>query len=196
MRGSTIAALGLLGLGLLLAGTTPSRGFMPWPVPLEAIEKIGDALGAPRRHGPHQGLDIFCAAGTPVLAPVDCTIVHVIDGERAGTLSGLDAGLFIDARTASGDVLRFLHLRIGSVRVKPGESVKAGTELAQVADAGTSGLGTTRPHLHFEVREAPEPGRRAYGTAINPLSVLPYTGRPLIDKQIVARLNPSPKAAA
>lgn len=196
MKGSTIAALGFLGLGLLLArAAPPGRVYMPWPVPLEAIESIGDALGAPRRHGPHQGLDIVCAAGTPVLAPLDCTIVRVVDGARTGTVSGPAAGLFIDARTESGDLLRFLHLRLGSVRVQPGDRVKAGAELAQVADAGTSGLGTARPHLHFEVREAPEAGR-AYGPPVNPLQVLPFTGRAQLDKQIVARLEPSPKAVA
>jgi len=42
---------------------------------------------------------------------------------------------------------RYDHLKKGSVRVRPGDEVKRGQQIAQAASAGNS----TGPHLHFEV---------------------------------------------
>jgi murein DD-endopeptidase MepM/ murein hydrolase activator NlpD len=47
----------------------------------------------------------------------------------------------------------YLHLKPGSVRVKPGDSVLAGQIVGKLGSSGNS----TEPHLHFEVCNRPEP---------------------------------------
>ena len=45
------------------------------------------------------------------------------------------------------------HLKTGSVRVRRGQSVRAGEVLGQVGNTGQSG----GPHLHFQLSDGPDP---------------------------------------
>ena len=45
------------------------------------------------------------------------------------------------------------HLRRGSVRVRKGQSVRAGDLLAECGNSGNS----TEPHLHFQLMDHPNP---------------------------------------
>lgn len=47
----------------------------------------------------------------------------------------------------------YAHLRCGSVRVNPGQTVAAGEELGAVGNSGSS----IQPHLHFQVMSSPDP---------------------------------------
>lgn len=47
----------------------------------------------------------------------------------------------------------YAHLRCGSVRVRPGQSVAAGEVLGAVGNSGAS----LQPHLHFQVMNSPDP---------------------------------------
>lgn len=45
------------------------------------------------------------------------------------------------------------HLRCGSVRVKQGDRVRAGEQLGEVGNSGSS----LQPHLHFQVMNSEDP---------------------------------------
>src|SRR5439155_6150984 len=58
-------------------------------------------------------------------------------------------------RHADGRFSFYFHVRQGSARVTAGQQVDAGTQLADVGNAGFS----TEPHLHFEQVEIGASGR-------------------------------------
>jgi murein DD-endopeptidase MepM/ murein hydrolase activator NlpD len=96
-------------------------------------------FGARRRGHRHQGQDLAAALGTPVVAPAAGLVEWVRYQRRgAGHYVVIDAGRLHYV---------FMHLRAGSVRVSEGERVRAGRQIAEVADTGRS----FGPHLHFEV---------------------------------------------
>jgi len=69
------------------------------------------------------------------------------------SVRGREAGNAVVLRHGSDWETQYSHLRKGSVRVQPGDDVKAGQILGQI---GLSGK-TEFPHLHFEVRYRGEP---------------------------------------
>lgn len=86
----------------------------------------------------HAGLDIAGPHGKAIVAPADGTVVF------AGLEGGYGNVLVIDH--GYGIKTRFGHL--ASIRVKAGERVKRGDEIAAMGNTGRS----TGPHLHYEVR--------------------------------------------
>jgi hypothetical protein len=54
-------------------------------------------------------------------------------------------------------VALFAHLRQGSVRVEPGQSIASGHRVASVGNSGNS----TMPHLHFHVMDRADPWQAA-----------------------------------
>ena len=66
-----------------------------------------------------------------------------------------EAGNLITIRHASGDVVEYSsygHLKSGSVRVKVGDHVVAGQQIAEIGDTGDS----PAVHLHFQVNAGPD----------------------------------------
>lgn len=115
----------------------------------------------------HNGVDLrlpnlaAMRAGVPVLAAAP-GVVRAIRDEmpdisiREGgveAVKGREAGNGVVIRHDGGWETQYSHLRRGSIRVKPGESVKAGQPLGLV---GLSGK-TEFPHLHFSVRFQGQP---------------------------------------
>jgi peptidase M23-like protein len=116
--------------------------------------------------------DRFFAFGQPILAPASGTVVSVHDGEmdhvarrsqlalipyaltqaaRARGGAGAIAGNHVIIELANGgDHVLLAHLRAGSLRVRPGESVAAGREVALCGNSGNS----TQPHLHIQVMDS------------------------------------------
>lgn len=127
-------------------------GKMVWPV----AGRLSSSFGW-RRHPVlkrkkfHNGQDIACPVGTPVLA-ADSGVV-VISGWRGGYgyLVAIDHGRGLSTFYGHNSVLL----------VSEGDVVAKGQ---QIAKSGNTGL-TTGPHLHFEVRINGEP--------VNPLPYLP-----------------------
>lgn len=122
----------------------------------------------------------FVGFGRPVLAPVGGVVEVVHDGERdhAARRSSLGllgyaltqssrvregaaaiAGNHIAIRIDEGLVL-LAHLRAGSIRVRPGEQVTAGTVIGECGNSGNS----TEPHVHVQVSDSLE--RNAHGVPI------------------------------
>lgn len=99
--------------------------------------------------------------GAPVLAVADGVIASTRDDmAEAATLSAnrkhaqADAtGNYVSLHLADGRVVFYEHLKPGSVRVKPGQQVKAGQVIGALGFTGDS----TGPHLHFSVASADSP---------------------------------------
>lgn len=105
------------------------------------------AAGSPRhgRDRNHGGIDVAAPMGTPVISPVNGTVVALNNDPNNYT----KLGRFIDIKDdATGRIHRFAH---GSrISVKMNERVSRGQEFFYVGNSGRS----TGPHLHWELRTA------------------------------------------
>ncbi len=118
-----------------LLASTPSA----WPTRGWLTSDFGvrlDPYTAERRM--HEGLDIATPRGQAVRAPSEGTVVF------AGAEGGYGKVLVIDH--GYGVKTRYGHL--SEIRVRLGERVKRGQDIAAVGNTGRS----TGPHLHYEVR--------------------------------------------
>jgi murein DD-endopeptidase MepM/ murein hydrolase activator NlpD len=102
--------------------------------------------------------DWFCYS-KPVLAVGDGTVYGVLDkfpDQIPFKPSGTDrlsypAGNCIILDLGNGYYGVYAHLKPGSIKVKAGDTVKCGQEIALVGNSGN----TDGPHLHFHVVDAP-----------------------------------------
>jgi len=112
-----------------------------------------------RRHrGEGRELRDYHCYGLPVVAAGAGTVAEVTDGiednvpgqintrNRWGNAVVIAHGPFLHSVYA--------HLKTGTIRVKPGQVVGAGDELARCGSSGRSPV----PHLHFQVQRAPTLG--------------------------------------
>jgi murein DD-endopeptidase MepM/ murein hydrolase activator NlpD len=99
----------------------------------------------------HYGIDLAAPMRTPEYAAGDGVVL------RAGAASGF--GLAVYILHENGDVTVYGHM--DEILVEPGQYVDAGETIALLGNRGQS----TGPHLHFEVHEGGEDGRR-----INPVT--------------------------
>ncbi|HVX58453.1 MAG TPA: M23 family metallopeptidase [Candidatus Saccharimonadales bacterium] len=96
----------------------------------------------------------YYAFGRPILAPADGAIVETVDGVRdnepgfGNYLAG--AGNFIIIKHRPDEFSFIAHLKQGSVKVKSGESVKAGQKLGECGNSGQS----FAPHLHYHLQDS------------------------------------------
>lgn len=95
-----------------------------------------------------KGVKVLAAARGKVTAIREGMDDVSIRSGGTGSLKGKECGNGVVIDHGKGWVTQYCHMRKGSIRVKPGTSVKAGTVLGQV---GLSGM-TEFAHLHFEVR--------------------------------------------
>lgn len=120
----------------------------------------------------HPGL--FPGFGRDVLAPIDGVVLAVHAGEpdhrayrglpsvRYALTQGRRAAagwralagnhVLIDA---AGVIVALCHLQQGSVRVQPGQRVRAGEVVAQCGNSGNS----TEPHVHVQATDDPDVAR-------------------------------------
>ena len=113
--------------------------------------RISQGAGGDFSHNSPSGryaVDIAMPVGTPIVAARAGTVVRVRNGQ-AGRLPD-PAGNHVRVEHADGTHSAYLHLRRGSVRVKPGQRVEVGTLLGESGNTGRS----TGPHLHFVVQKA------------------------------------------
>ena len=117
----------------------------------------------PRSYDAHKGTDIALRsraemrAGVHVLAPMDGTVLRLRDGESdtakskpeldAIHLENKDCGNGIMMDHENGIQTMVCHLKNGSIRVKPGDTIKTGDILAEIGQSGF----TEFPHLHISV---------------------------------------------
>lgn len=131
-------------LGALLAKVKKETAYyrsLPnqWPVYGEISSGYGFRKSPFRRRNEsfHDGVDIKCNSGTPVLAAGDGVVIY----------SGWMAvyGRTIEIQHSCGLVTKYGHN--SSLLAKKGETVKKGEIIAKVGNTGLS----TGPHLHFTV---------------------------------------------
>lgn len=113
----------------------------------------------------------FHGFGRPVLAPLDGTVVAVLDGEpdhearrsqltlvaymltQARRVRGGPAAIagnhVVIARTEQGPYVLLAHLRQGSVAVRVGDRVPRGAVVGACGNSGNS----TQPHVHVQVTD-------------------------------------------
>jgi len=123
-------------------------GRLGWPVP--GYNQLGDGFGMrmdPIKHimKLHKGVDIPAPGGTPIVSAENGTVLIAQWVRGYGNTVIIDHG-----KLANGDSLWTLygHIRNGGTKVKAGEQVTRGEEIAEVGTTGDS----TGNHLHFEVR--------------------------------------------
>ena len=108
----------------------------------------------------HNGQDIGTFQAYPPVVAVTAATVQSVLYDTAG------GGWTIIFTGDDGVDYGYLHLKAGSIVVKPGDRVTPGQ---RVANAGNTG-GDYEPHLHFEMRPAPWSAHRA--DAIDPMPLL------------------------
>jgi murein DD-endopeptidase MepM/ murein hydrolase activator NlpD len=98
--------------------------------------------------------DYLCYA-KPVYPAADGAVDSVVDGipdnSPGDANTAQNWGNTVVIRHAYGLYSKYSHLKPGTIRVKPGDYVLAGTELAQTGNSGRS----PEPHLHFQFQSEP-----------------------------------------
>jgi hypothetical protein len=115
--------------------------------------------------GDARDMHSYHAYGKPVFAVADSTVVTARDGlpdNVPGHNEAFSPAVPITMDTLSGNTLTldlgtgqfayYFHLQPGSLRVKVGDHVRRGQQLAQVGDSGDA----REPHLHFEITTSPK----------------------------------------
>ncbi|MFN8392655.1 MAG: LysM peptidoglycan-binding domain-containing M23 family metallopeptidase [Bdellovibrionota bacterium] len=127
-------------------------GELLWPV---NVGHVVSGFG-PRSSTFHDGIDIACVEGTPVIAAHAGTVVY-----SGSKLSGY--GNLVILRHPTG--LTTVYAHNSELLVSTGQKVRRGEEIAESGATGHA----TGPHLHFEVRMRDSKSRYV---AVDPLPLL------------------------
>lgn len=118
-----------------------------------------DFTGGRLSYDAHKGTDIAIStyarmrSKVAVLAAADGNVINVRDGEKdrfrheGGYPEGKECGNGIVIKHQGGYKTQYCHLLEGSVKVAPGQQVKAGDILGYVGSSGNSDF----PHLHIQL---------------------------------------------
>lgn len=151
----------------------------------------GIDIGLPNLRRMRQGVAVLAAASGRVRAVRDSMPdISIRTPGRLAAIHHREAGNTVAIEHSDSWETQYSHLKRGSVRVHPGQTVKAGDVLGQV---GLSGK-TEFPHLHFSVRHlrksvdpftglAPRLDCHLDGTPLwsaHTLAALPYTSTGII----------------
>lgn len=105
---------------------------------------------SPAHVGPFKGaVDFLVNLGTPTLASLEGVVTAVVDwNERYGSSEEFANDVnYITIKHRNNEFSQVLHLAKGSAKVKVGDRVKTGQEIAVSGNSGWM----TEPHLHFFV---------------------------------------------
>jgi murein DD-endopeptidase MepM/ murein hydrolase activator NlpD len=152
LRGEAIAGLGAEALGRLIDETMAAAGtgfaFGRYAEPRELYDNALFESGGAERRTIHLGIDLFCAAGTPVFAPLDGSVEIL-----ANNTGELDYGPLVVLRHEGGADGHFYTLYghlgpdvLGSLA--EGQAVEAGQPFAAVGSPPQNG--NWPPHLHLQ----------------------------------------------
>ena len=141
-----------------------ATGQKVWPLK-QGTYTLSSGFG-PRGSEFHRGQDLAAALDTPIYAALDGTVV------AAGPASGFGDWVVLDSNLAGKPVSTvYGHMYPNGIKVKTGDKVTAGQQIAAVGNNGQS----SGPHLHFEVWPG---GRLTGGQAIDPIPWLKDAGQP------------------
>lgn len=98
----------------------------------------------------------FFAYGKPIVADAEGVVIVAVDGvpdNVPGRLNRYDQhGNYVVIDHRNGEYSLFAHLMPGSIKVRVGQFVAAGTELGRCGNSGHSSM----PHLHWQVMSGPD----------------------------------------
>lgn len=118
-------------------------------MPRDALIAV-DRTSSPAHIGKlRNAVDFLVPKNTPVLAAADGVVTAVMNDSRAGgpgVQYWLDSN-FIVLRHPHGEYSRYDHLAYKSAKVRNGQQVRAGQQIALTGMTGFSYI----PHLHFHV---------------------------------------------
>jgi peptidoglycan LD-endopeptidase LytH len=116
------------------------EGTLGFPVLDKTYFNIASFFGAPRDGGrrTHEGVDVFAARGTPVVAVADGRVTRVGTNRLGGNTVSVSSGKY-----------SFYYAHLDSQMVSMGNRVKLGDTLGTVGNTGNAI--TTAPHLHFGI---------------------------------------------
>jgi len=109
----------------------------------------GTDFRVPNTAAMRAGIDVLAAAGGMVLRTRDGVEDVSVAKRGRDAVENVECGNGAVIDHGNGWQTQYCHMAEGSLRVKPGDVVKAGARIGQV---GLSGL-TEFPHLHFTVRK-------------------------------------------
>ena len=104
---------------------------------------------------PYFGAAIYAVGDGPVVAVLDGLPEQVAGVSPVGLPLDQYAGNHVVQDIGDGNFALYAHLKTGSVKVKPGDSLTAGQVIANLGNTGN----TDAPHLHFHVMSTPDPLR-------------------------------------
>jgi murein DD-endopeptidase MepM/ murein hydrolase activator NlpD len=119
------------------------------PVPKNFFQRI-DRTSSPAHIGNlRNAIDLIVPRNTPVLAAADGIVTFVKDDSNVGGSNPIYwiYTNFIAIAHANGEYTRYDHLDYHSSKVKQGQRVYAGQEIAKVGMTGYTYI----PHLHFQI---------------------------------------------
>ncbi len=118
------------------------------PVPQNLLQRIDKS--SPAHIGKlRNAVDFIVPPNTPVLAAADGTVTYVKDDSNVGgpDPSYWNYSNFVSIRHQNGEHTRYDHLGGNSAKVRAGQQVRAGQEIARVGMTGYTYI----LHLHFQV---------------------------------------------
>lgn len=109
--------------------------------------------------GPREKPESYTIFGKPVFAVSDATVASVVDGLPEQTPGTYPTNISLDQADGNSVILdlggqryaMYAHMQPGSIKVRKGDSVKAGEVIGLVGNSGNS----VAPHLHFQVMNGP-----------------------------------------
>jgi murein DD-endopeptidase MepM/ murein hydrolase activator NlpD len=114
----------------------------------------------------HQGWDFFAMSGTTCFAVSGGMVAKIYESADYDSVLVLR---LLGLRQVPGEVYA-AYAHLGRVLVSVGEFVKSGQAVAQSGLSGNAGSYPRYPHLHFEFRTEPRPGKGQAGR-LDPASV-------------------------
>lgn len=121
-----------------------------YELPIARESLMAATFDSPAHNGVYEGaIELVAELETAVLAPLDGTVVAVIDSHQEYGPSNEHAhqANFIQIQHDGGEISDLIHLEAGSALVREGRQVRQGQVLAWT---GLSGW-MTDPHLHWNV---------------------------------------------
>jgi len=105
----------------------------------------GDGLFGAERNGRrrHEGIDLFAAVGTPVLASRAGQVIAAKQNQGMGK--------YVIIRHRGNVITIYGHL--SRIYVPRGKFIRQGEVIAAVGKSGNANYRNIQPHLHFEVRK-------------------------------------------